>query len=297
MTHERRKLPFISEIPVAVSTDSTPDKPTLDIDQCAAQLAAFVRESSPQISGPHEIAYGMRWYPSISYWIGRRRVHLYEDTRGRFTAEIADRSDRQDPVSHRCHVTSVDEIRDIMDRFLCGNWPIETLTGIEWFREHRDSDKFIPDPPNRANPANIAESVGLHCVPDGPPALQRGAIEYVTRLPDYGKSPAYLVDDLVARGGFEQETAAEMVEIAVAARNKTRHRSVAAYVLTVCADVLCLLIPLGVLAILIVVSGLGVGGCLLIAWWALGVVLVLFALLHGLYLIVRGPQGVRMPIG
>ncbi len=51
----------------------------LDIDECSEYLTDFVSTSNPHILGPHEILYGYGWAPSISYWIGKRRIHLYQD--------------------------------------------------------------------------------------------------------------------------------------------------------------------------------------------------------------------------
>jgi len=70
----------------------------LDIDIYAEQLADFVSQSEPPILGPHEIAYGFGWAPTVSYWIGQRRVHLHDDLCAKgepepFAVEIADISD------------------------------------------------------------------------------------------------------------------------------------------------------------------------------------------------------------
>ena len=150
----------------------------LDIDTCAEQLADFVSTSKPRISGPHEIAYGFGWAPTVSYWIGQRRVHLHDDLFARstpepFAVEIADLRDEVNLVVHRCHVTDTGQIRDIMDRFLCQDAPIDDLSEYKWISDGRDSDKRIPDPPNRDNSANFAGWAGGHVAAGGPPEMKR----------------------------------------------------------------------------------------------------------------------------
>lgn len=146
----------------------------LDIDACAEELTNFVASADPRISGPHEIAYGFGWAPSISYWIGKRRVHLYPDLcadtkPSPFAIEIADITDDANPIAQRCHVNEIGHIRDIMDRFLCQNVAIDTLADYEWIRDDLDHDKSIPDPPHRENPANFGGWVGGHITAGGPP--------------------------------------------------------------------------------------------------------------------------------
>jgi hypothetical protein len=136
----------------------------LDIDTCSESLADFVSTSSPQILGPHEIQYGYGWAPSISYWIGKRRVHLYHDICVEIkpeplAVEIADITDEKNPFVRHSHVTSIDRIQDIIERFLCQNVSFDEFSGDDWISDDLDSDKFIPDPPDGHNPANFAEWV------------------------------------------------------------------------------------------------------------------------------------------
>lgn len=138
----------------------------LNIDSCATLLADFIVTRGAKIMGPHETAYGAYWSPTISYWSGDRRVHLYQDwctaTKPHpFAVEIA----AVGMGARRCHVTTIDEIRDIIEQFMsCGAAP-EELAGHEWICDDLDSDKFIPHPPNVGNSGNIAEAVGGHIIP------------------------------------------------------------------------------------------------------------------------------------
>lgn len=132
----------------------------LDIETCSEGLADFVSTSNPQILGPYEIQYGYGWAPSISYWIGKRRVHLYHDVCVEikpepFAVEIADITDEKNPFVRRSYVTSIDRVQNIMKRFLCQNVSFDEFSGDDWISDNLDSDKFIPDPPDRDNPANF----------------------------------------------------------------------------------------------------------------------------------------------
>jgi hypothetical protein len=149
----------------------------LNIDDCAKELADFVISSEPRVSGPHEIAYGFGWAPSISYWIGQRRVHLYEDYCDKaktpvFAVEIADNTKSGRYRAQRCRVTDMQQIRDIMARFLCQSLPVADLLEYTWISDNRDANKSIPDPPNRSTPANFSGFVGGHFVAGGPPQIE-----------------------------------------------------------------------------------------------------------------------------
>jgi hypothetical protein len=133
----------------------------LDIDTCSEGIADFLSTSNPQILGPHEIQYGYGWSPSISYWIGKRRVHLYHDMCVEIkpeplAVEIADITDEENPFVRRSYVNSIERMQDIMERFLCKNVSVDEFSGDDWISNDLDSDKFIPDPPDGNNPANFA---------------------------------------------------------------------------------------------------------------------------------------------
>ncbi|MDP6719344.1 MAG: hypothetical protein QGF59_11875 [Pirellulaceae bacterium] len=144
---------------------------SLDIDYCAERLADFVEQGEPRILGPHETDYGFGWLPTISYWIGQRRVHLYDDSKAgvsAFAAEIAEVDTSGKSSARRCHVSSLSEIEDIMQRFLREGQIATSLADYQWIEDSLDSDKFIPDPPNRSNSANFAGFVGGHVAAGGP---------------------------------------------------------------------------------------------------------------------------------
>lgn len=87
----------------------------LHIDSCASALEPFLR-AHPEVMGPHETAYGMGFMPTISYWRGRRRVHLYEDIGETFAIEIAD---RETGLAQRCHIQAASAAKEIIAGFLC----------------------------------------------------------------------------------------------------------------------------------------------------------------------------------
>ena len=130
-----------------------------------ARVAEFAAKSEAPICGPHGTAYGFGWSPTTTYWIGKRRIHLYcdileEDDSYPFAIEIGDVSDKDNPIAQRCHISKVDQALDIMERFLCKNVPIEELSDYKWIVDECDKDKFILDPPNAPNPANFAGWTG-----------------------------------------------------------------------------------------------------------------------------------------
>lgn len=128
-----------------------------DIGTVADELTEFVSAAQPAISGPSDIKYGIRWEPTISYWSGTRRVHLWlkgdpdaaaEGAGKALVVEIADIGADGNRTVQRCHVSSVEEARSIMRRFLCERCGISQFAGHEWIRDHLQHDKFIPDPPD-----------------------------------------------------------------------------------------------------------------------------------------------------
>lgn len=147
----------------------SPSLEILEIDECVDALGEYISSSKPAIQGPHETIYGYGWTPTITYWLGRRRIHLYEDlgseeSLGPTILEIADISDTNNPQVKRCQVIAVGEVLDIVDGFLGQNTEINKIAGYAWSDDGPMQDPSIPDPPNQKNPANFAGFVGGHMV-------------------------------------------------------------------------------------------------------------------------------------
>ena len=145
-----------------------------DIGTVVDALTEFVRTAQPGISGPSDIKYGVKWEPTVSYWRGTRRVHLWlkEDptpaVQGAETVlvvEVADVGADGNRTVQRCHVSSVEEARSIMQRFLCERCAISQLTGHEWIRDPLQHDKSIPHPPDSPKMGNLAHLSSGNTVP------------------------------------------------------------------------------------------------------------------------------------
>ena len=130
---------------VSETTDVESPAPKLNIDYCSAALRGF-QLSRPEIQGPQETEYGIGWAPTISYWVGERRIHLYDDYcsaphAGKvsvyadpgscpFVAELADLACPEVPDVKRCVVTRIEEIENLMERFLFGSAKIHPTRRI-----------------------------------------------------------------------------------------------------------------------------------------------------------------------
>src|SRR6188768_4293420 len=53
--------------------------PILDLDEIRANILARSTAASCRLEGPAETAYGIGWLPTISFWLGKRRIHFYTD--------------------------------------------------------------------------------------------------------------------------------------------------------------------------------------------------------------------------
>ncbi|HSJ02753.1 MAG: hypothetical protein ACAI34_09730 [Verrucomicrobium sp.] len=124
----------------------------LNSDTCASELAPILHEN-PDIQGPHETAYGMGFRPTLSFWRGPRRFHLYDGEEGSVAIELADR--RVQMVLQR-HTRNAGEIRQLFQLYLVEEHHLDDLTHLSWTANVADQDKFIPHPPNTEHPANFA---------------------------------------------------------------------------------------------------------------------------------------------
>lgn len=110
-----------------------------------------------RILGPAEIEYGWGWDPTVCYWIGQRRIHIYsffmEETTGNVkgTIEIADRATKR---AKRHAFNSLTQMWDIASQFLIEELDWKSFAE-GWTEDHRSHDSHVPDPPVKHTPANI----------------------------------------------------------------------------------------------------------------------------------------------
>jgi hypothetical protein len=127
-------------------------------------LIAFIRDytqaRSITLHGPAEIEYGWGWEPTLSFWSDSRRMHLYGDMayyKQGLTVELAEVGP---PKTVRCiELNEPEALAELIDLFFRQNLALAAMTNLAWRSPCGDHDKFIPHPPNGANPANIVELV------------------------------------------------------------------------------------------------------------------------------------------
>lgn len=136
-------------------------------------LGDLVKNLDPRICGPRAIEYGFGFDPTLTFWIGNRRLHLYwgwKPTQMKSegaapprpyeppVVEVAQWAQREaDTVVRRCYICEEAELEDIAQRFLCGGVPVVELSGYRWLNDGLDHDKFIPHPPDVPIPGYIAD--------------------------------------------------------------------------------------------------------------------------------------------
>ena len=126
-----------------------------DLDNLSEILLTRAKSTGFDLQGPAWIEYGFGWEPTLSLWSGRRRTHLWWESHEWVGVEVADLDTMEKPG--RTLIQTVDEAWEIVDRFLRQGHTIEDLSNYSWQVDNLDLDKFIPQPPNSPNPANIAE--------------------------------------------------------------------------------------------------------------------------------------------
>jgi len=140
-----------------------------DLDILASDILNRVTEKSFNIQGPADIEYGFGWEPTITFWSGLRRVHFYFDInpyKEGLTVEVAEiqpgQKIRRGEIETNSNVmrgiiTTSDEAWEIIEKFLDQQTSFEELLNRGWIVDTLDHDKFIPNPPDVSNPANIVE--------------------------------------------------------------------------------------------------------------------------------------------
>ncbi|MHC4199863.1 MAG: hypothetical protein ACYSU0_07725, partial [Planctomycetota bacterium] len=84
----------------------------------------------------------------VHLWLERAPSPAVQEPETVLVVEVADIGADGSRTVQRCHVSSVEEARGIMQRFLCERCDISQLTGHEWIRDPLQHDKFIPHPPD-----------------------------------------------------------------------------------------------------------------------------------------------------
>jgi hypothetical protein len=119
-------------------------------------LAHKILESGTKILGPVEIEYGFGWDPTITYWLGERRINFYYDILMKGDqGEVAEVADRTIDRVKRIRYNDSEAAWEIMRLFLIEQVDFDQLPGTVWVEDDLDHDKFIPHPPDKNNPANI----------------------------------------------------------------------------------------------------------------------------------------------
>ncbi len=131
--------------------------------QIAQEMVNRARQSGKDLGDPIETAYGFGWIPTATIWKEERRIHFYfgftgieeEDLREDvYTLEIgfADFSKKV----YRTPIRTLNEAWEVVDKFLFQDLSGEEISGYEWMSNRADSNKHIPHPPDRSNPASIS---------------------------------------------------------------------------------------------------------------------------------------------
>ncbi len=134
-----------------------------DLDIMVTEILRRAEEATFALHGPAETEFGWGWEPTISFWSDSRRVHFYYGmgtyTQG-VTVEVAEIQYDRETIKANSKVAltivkAMDEAWDIIECFLRRKCAFKDLPKHEWKSEVPNHDKFIPHPPDRANPANI----------------------------------------------------------------------------------------------------------------------------------------------
>jgi hypothetical protein len=128
----------------------------------ATEIIQKAKEEGITLQGPVETEYGFGWIPTVTIWHGDRRVHFHYSFQGASTNDKRNNvltleagfTDNAKPAS-RTPVTTLNEAWDIVKKFLIVGLLPEDIE-CEWVSDTTDRNKFIPNPPDKMNSANIA---------------------------------------------------------------------------------------------------------------------------------------------
>ena len=110
-----------------------------------------------EVNGPLEIAYGMGWTPTESWWTEERRCHVYEHDNGRnWWLEIARVAEDADYPGVRCKLSTREQAVEIGTRLLRGSMPFTSESGVDWVTDGNGINHLIPHPPALAVEGNIS---------------------------------------------------------------------------------------------------------------------------------------------
>ncbi|MBN1121928.1 MAG: hypothetical protein JXJ17_12675 [Anaerolineae bacterium] len=119
-----------------------------------------IAEAGLPILGAAETEYGYGWEPTISFWVGERRVHFYANPEGGIAVEVANMSPGFKTGRGVLAVTEIDEAWEILKLFLIDGASPEELPDHDWEFDRRMYDECIPHPPADPSMGNIASFVG-----------------------------------------------------------------------------------------------------------------------------------------
>jgi len=141
-----------------------------NLDDLVAFIVARAKDAGLPLNGPEEIAYGIYWEPTMTFWSGYRRLHFYYDAldlNGKLVeipsamtlevAELVPACDGQfTSTVQRGLFQTAGEAWAVVEQFLLHHHSVETLPDLNWRVDTLDHDKFIPHPPDTPTGANIA---------------------------------------------------------------------------------------------------------------------------------------------
>lgn len=141
----------------------------IEIEELANLVVKCAHAQNWQLQKPVLTLYGWGWLPTITFWEGMKRVHVYDHIQGSFRdgelwvdgtdgwfVELAERSDTQcaPPTIRQCLVRTPEEVWQIVSAFLCEEDGVSKLDLFEWTVDTRGAEYHIPYPPND-NPSSF----------------------------------------------------------------------------------------------------------------------------------------------
>ena len=141
----------------------------IEIEELADLVVKYAREQNWQLQKPVLTLYGWGWIPTITFWNGMRRVHVYDNIQGSFRdgelwvdgvdgwfVELADRSETKlaPPTIQQCLVRTPEEVWHIVSTFLGEEDSVSKLDLFEWTVDTAGVEYHIPHPPNE-NPSSF----------------------------------------------------------------------------------------------------------------------------------------------